>query len=119
MATETGEAEASITEVASTSEVGSASEPMPGPGRILIWSVDFAACDPDNPDDPERPAPQVTANVTLDDQDGAVVHAKAASVIDYESGAISRGAPVRVRYESPDETSGNRVWVFDLIDVAN
>ena len=62
----------------------------------------------------------MTASVTLDDQDGAVVHAKAASVIDYQSGAISRGAPVDVRCESPeDEASDNPVWVFDLVDAAD
>jgi hypothetical protein len=119
MATETGatDAEASTTEVESTTEEESASKPVPGPGKILIWSVHFPACDPDNPDDPEQPASTVTASVTLDDQDGAIVHAKAASVIDYQSGAISRGAPVEVRYESPeDEASDNPVWVFDLVD---
>ena len=112
MTTEIGAAEAE----ASTSQVESASEPVPGPGKILIWSVHFPARDPDNPDDPDQPAPTVTASVTLDDQDGAVVHAKAASVIDYQSGAISRGAPVQVRCESPeDEDSDNPVWVFDLV----
>lgn len=120
MTLEMGAAEASTTELASTSQVESASEPAPGPGKILIWSVHFPARDPDNPDDPDQPAPTVTASVTLDDQDGAVVHAKAASVIDYQSGAISRGAPVLVRYESPeDEASDHPGWVFDLADAVD
>lgn len=96
---------------ASTAEVGS----DPGPGHIVIWSVDFPAGDLD---DPDRLAPRVTASVRLDDQDGAVVHAKAARAIDYQSGAISRGARVEVRYESPeDDAPGDPVWVFDLVDV--
>lgn len=113
MATETGVGEAD----ASTSETESAPEPVPGPGKILIWSVHFPASDPDNAD---QPPPRVTASVTLDDQNGAVVHAKAAGPIDYQSGSISRGAAVTVRRESPgDEASDDTVWVFDLVDAVD
>jgi hypothetical protein len=119
MATRDGaaaEVQAATTEIDAKAE---SAKPAPGPGKILIWSVHFPASDPDNPDDPDQPAPTVTASVTLDDQDGAVVHAKAASVIDYQSGAISRGGAVQVRYESPEEeSSDNPVWVFDLVDAA-
>jgi uncharacterized OB-fold protein len=114
MTTETEAGEASTTD-ASTSAGGPA--PAPGPGKILIWSVHFPARDPENPDDP-GPAPTLTASVTLDGQDGAVVHARAGSVIDYESGAINRGDPVQVRYE-PLEDSDDPAWVFDLVEVVD
>jgi len=40
--------------------------------------------------------------------------------IDYQSGVISRGAAVQVRYESPEEeASDNPVWVFDLVDAVD
>ena len=101
MSTETESSEVAVL----PTEVQSTAKPVPGPGKILIWSVHFPARDPENPDDPDQPAPTVTASVTLNDQDGAIVHAKAASAIDYHSGVISRGAAVEVRYESPPRGS--------------